>query len=342
MLAALKASTRTTDGKNEFQCEQMTESGFPCPLVYEDPVKFKKHLLNEHFPGLYYCKICDKHLNNRVQKYHHLTRHHPDSKVKQFPGKDMRKFQCDICDFKAMNNHILSRHRDKVHINPPSAEEVKLDEKATCDICLREYKTLRNMLDHKKKIHEGGGIPCEICGKIFRTMRAVALHAEIHAGIMYPCDKCGKDFSSKQALTSHTNNYHGKVQEYVCIYCGKLSNTYVTHKRHQETHTRERKFVCDICPAAYNRKHKLDMHKKTHSDAKDFECDVCQARFKVHYILQRHKAIHQERRHKCNVCKFASHQSFDLTRHYRTVHSIDRPKETYLTYKQEENDSQAT
>ena len=33
------------------------------------------------------------------------------------------------------------------------------------------------------KIHEGiGGIPCEICGKIFRTMRAVERHAEIHAG----------------------------------------------------------------------------------------------------------------------------------------------------------------
>ena len=63
---------------------------------------------------------------------------------------------------------------------------------------------------------------------------------------MYPCDKCGKDFSSKQALTSHTNNYHGKVQEYVCIYCGKLSNTYVTHKRHQETHTRDNNFYISL------------------------------------------------------------------------------------------------
>ena len=28
------------------------------------------------------------------------------------------------------------------------------------------------------------------------------------------------------------------MQEYICQYCGKLSRTYVTHKRHQETHTR--------------------------------------------------------------------------------------------------------
>ena len=123
------------------------------------------------------------------------------------------------------------------------------------------------------------------------------------------------------------------IQEYVCQYCGKISNIYVTHKRHQETHTGEKPFKCDICQTAYDRKHKLDMHKKTHSDNKEFECDICQAKFKVYYVLKRHKVIHKERRHKCHMCKFAAHQSFDLTRHYRSVHAIERPKETYVSYK---------
>ena len=144
--------------------------------------------------------------------------------------------------------------------------------------CSKEFKSLRNLREHKKT-HEPDRKKCFIC--------------EV-AG-------CGKSFLTMSGLRKHRLRHERANQQYVCEYCSdrkvfKTKEGYLLHYKNK--HTQERSFPCKMgCNRTFARREDLRLHIiRCHTHEKPYVCskESCGKAFASSSELKRHLRLHPQ------------------------------------------------
>ena len=201
-----------------------------------------------------------------------------------------------------------------------------------CEVCQKEFKCEKYLINHMKLIHEKiekQKNECDICGKMFFDLKMHQKNA--HQNEKFVCEICQKAYISEVYL-----NRHMKVHQYVsttnssleCDTRGKLFSSIQTFRTHKlYVHVKERKFHCSECNNIFGRNSTLMMHiRNVHGDGtRNYKCDKCEKAYKMKGDLDVHiNSVHKKIRVKCNICckEYTNRKSMKFHRKY--VHDMKR------------------
>ena len=149
--------------------------------------------------------------------------------------------------------------------------------------CGKTYSTSSNLARHKqthRSLNDKKAKKCTICGKIYVSMPAYAMHLRTH-NQNCKCAICGKTFSRPWLLQGHLRTHTGTKDFhpfFLCIFFNWFSSL-----------SGERPYKCNLCPKAFADKSNLRAHTQTHSNAKPFECRHCGKTFALKSYLYKHE-----------------------------------------------------
>ncbi|XP_075989289.1 uncharacterized protein LOC142985169 isoform X7 [Anticarsia gemmatalis] len=189
--------------------------------------------------------------------------------LQQHMNMHCRNFICDVCDAGFINRHILSSHT-----------EGHKKGIFKCDICSKVFDTLRKKKSHEKSVHVHANLlsKCGYCHIKFTNYKKKDEHlAKMHGVVrkMIKCHACDKTFDNKSSLTIHTKRDHLMERRFTCTLCEMKFFGSNELKLHMVKHTGVREFKCDICLKSYGRKKTLTEHMRIHNDDRRFKCEHC-------------------------------------------------------------------
>ena len=133
---------------------------------------------------------------------------------------DGRKAKCEECEAEVLDlrkhaqAHVKSQecpdcHRDVKWMNIHRNQYHKEGTLYQCEICPYTVHGFRAKLEkHRKKHIEKKSIPCNVCGRLFRTDFHVRNHMMTHTqNKMHKCDKCNSAFSHANNLRHHAKTH---------------------------------------------------------------------------------------------------------------------------------------
>ncbi|CAL4074501.1 unnamed protein product, partial [Meganyctiphanes norvegica] len=182
-----------------FNCEE-------CGKSFQRRTSLQKHSVNWHESnnavGPFKCELCPKKFIRRIYLTNHKIRMH---------GLD-KKFLCQVCGNKFMNQNSLNAHME-VH------NDVK---KFQCSFCSKKFKR-KEKLKYHERIHTGERpFLCQECGRGFVSKSKLDEHMSRHRGDRrYRCPHCTKTYAGAWDLKQHIRKIHDKL-------CDKVSATVVT------------------------------------------------------------------------------------------------------------------
>ncbi|KAH9512472.1 hypothetical protein Btru_038513 [Bulinus truncatus] len=188
----------------------------------------------------YFCKHCDKKLNNKYRMLNHIKLHLADRphecptcnkcfscQYLLFKHKKMhaKSFACKICGATFTRKFFLILHRKKAHSTKLdlSVPEVQSYEDASivgedrddrqvfpCSICGAPFSRLVIKMNHEKKCYEeskvmvrlpeGKGYKCKICGKVASLKHNLMVHIRKHTDVL-KVENTGKVIIIDEAFT---------------------------------------------------------------------------------------------------------------------------------------------
>lgn len=146
----------------------------------------------------------------------------------------------------------------------------------------------------EKKLRIKREFICLICGKQFKSSKALKDHSPVHTGEKnYHCDICNKSYTTSANLKIHKRTHTG-ARNFVCTVCNKAFHKKDSLKVHFRKHSGERPFQCDLCPMKFDRNYILKNHRYTHFSEKTFICPICGKTFTTHGGLNNHEKGHKK------------------------------------------------
>ena len=127
----------------------------------------KRHNLHSHSTKCFKCEICPRSYTLMANLKKHVKTHDESSNV----------VQCNICDRELATNY-LKQHMETVHCKKDNTV-------FECDICLRQYHSLKSYRIHVK---------------------------EVHQLMTHQCFMCSQNYSRKRDLDKHIKNVHHKIE----------------------------------------------------------------------------------------------------------------------------------
>ena len=130
----------------------------------------------------YYCDVCGKKLNSRSNlDLHKKNVHNPTPaacpvcgivfpnkpKMKRHYHKEHDPKQCELCDYKAVNNATLKDHMAK-HSDP----------QFQCSYCEKKLKSKKSLEAHERDHTGERPFKCEVCGKGFKSSTVLIVHKQ--------------------------------------------------------------------------------------------------------------------------------------------------------------------
>ena len=213
--------------------QENKEKSFHCGECGTDFIginRFKKHSLCHEV-----CHLCSKvlygkkHLKKHLEK--HLEKHNE-------PKRPKVSELCSICGkrFKSMSYHRKKEHGlengmncrfcnlafDTGYLRQTHEFKVHNSKAEICTLCGKKIK--KSYLDKHMSSHTEANRPCELCGKVFKTL----FHLERHHKVVHISDEekplkcsspgCMRAFVNSQSLESHLNSHLG-LKPYPCSVC---------------------------------------------------------------------------------------------------------------------------
>ncbi|MED6243986.1 hypothetical protein ATANTOWER_022768 [Ataeniobius toweri] len=236
-----------------------------CPATFRWPNKLAAHRFTQHpgAPAPFPCPHCEAGFLTRSRRESHCVEQHPTPVQAAEEVKEVHN-----------PSEPSTSTTTEIELADFSLGKGALD----CNICGRKLNSPSNLRLHRlSHFALGRGRPqrtpgkrpkahqCPICGKLFVSSSAVALHQRVHTGERpFPCQVCGKRFRQSTHLREHLRTHSGE-RPFRCEICGKgfIQSMHLTE--HRRTHTGERPHVCQLCSKAFKTFSNLRNHKKTHA-----------------------------------------------------------------------------
>lgn len=190
---------------------------------------------------------------------------------------DRPKLTCTTCQQQFVNKTTMEKHLR-------SHEFGFLQSAYECDICDRQIKSKKDLLDHMRKKHAERKYACKLCNKKFKNPAYVVVHMRVHVvdptksqlfDEPQPCHICGKEFVSKvnyaRHIKSHAFGFLPPV--YDCDICGDKINNKKDLSDHMRLHAQP-KYECKLCGKKFKRKSYMEIHYRIHNNVHPFICAV--------------------------------------------------------------------
>ena len=253
----------------------------------------------------------------------------------------VKKFKCDICDFKTYVKSNLTGHINGVHLKVRPLKCDKCDfstawpnqlclhkkehgiptqkkiGKFKCDKCDHVSPSQKALKDHMTR-PDRPHVKCDICSLM--TTRPLKHMKEFHKSPkrksndeMYNCEKCDYTTTSK-----YSYNMHGRTPHYKCEVCSFTATQYKLSLHKKKLGHGLKEYNCDKCRFKTNEKRLVDRHKKLVHRKDKYKCDKCD------YATSSHGNFHLHKRKphiKCKVCSFVATNDTMFKRHMTSWHS---------------------
>ena len=290
--------------------------------------RFLKHKLPVHMnhhvdPVVFSCDSCPFTAKTRRDLKTHIARVHLKVRTKQ----------CNYCYGCFFNQKELKVHMKSCKYVPeeekpkiqsfklPSSKPPQLYKCQFCDATFANIYTRRSHEEVHRNSERNISFPCQVCEKVYPTLKHLNRHRIFHGLRKYKCDLCQKGFSHKKQLHSHLFiHLHLGV---VCKICNKVFKSKFHLKNHQKKRPiKPKKYQCDICGVMLASKKSAVEHRLIHKDEKPHTCTKCGARFRSYSSIMRHDSdVHQGKKaYQCKLCDKSFSQGCSLKRHINDVH----------------------
>nr|CAB3267984.1 zinc finger protein 271 [Phallusia mammillata] len=223
-------------------------------------------------------------------------------------------YRCDICDMLFPRSFSLSRHYERLHINPRFIRNKgKKDQEIISKLTQpngQESSKDNKKGDSEKGIEENATTASdrstsdsEIPAEIVNSAESDETGDKDASFYLFACKLCSRQkifFTRKEELRRHHQAKHGNLVR-------KMLNV----------------FKCDSCERSYPTRHELRRHQRSHSGERPYACRFCAKRFPTSTNARRHERTHTgDRPHLCKVCKKGFIQKTDMVKHLRSVHKM--------------------
>ncbi|XP_055602436.1 zinc finger protein 28-like [Uranotaenia lowii] len=151
--------------------------------------------------------------------------------------------------------------------------------------------------------------PCEVCGKVYKTNKLLALHMNCHTKEnVYSCRFCDRKFYLRRSFKAHEEVHKNEMNNVVirCAECKIVVKSKEALKRHVKVkHQGIRKYACPKCSYRASFRFRLMEHYRcVHTQCRPFKCPICSGTYNAITIYMTHL-----KRHKCTTEKQRLHQT---------------------------------
>ena len=158
---------------------------------------------------------------------------------------------------------VISDEKIKlVKVTQQAREDVTVDSKYECDLCLKTFSNSSNFNSHKKSVHEGIRYACNQCDYQATHNSHLTLHIQSkHEGVKYACDQCDYETADKSNLTKHIQSKHEGIK-YACDQCDYQTKRQDNLTVHIQSKHEGIKYACNQCDYQGNYQANLIAHIK--------------------------------------------------------------------------------
>lgn len=227
---------------------RVTDGGkIGCPVCDKEHLTVAGSILHfrDHLSSSkpFRCTKCDQSFFRQSTLVHHMEKHSTDRCICTQCGKSLQ-------DKQSLWGH-MRRHRID-----------RADVLEKCEPCGKFYHNLKR---HNQEWHnENATKQCQVCGKIFRSVRGLELHLKIHNDEKpFECPYCGKRFLMNGFLKCHLRRHpESGVAPYTCAECGKCFIRKNVFEGHMNLHSGRKPFECNECSMTFSSRKSLSQHKR--------------------------------------------------------------------------------
>ncbi len=255
-----------------------------------------------------------------------------------------RGYKCDECKIKFCDEIKLKTHQ---LFSCSNITKDKLEEYGRIQLT-EDGMTIDDF------INAGGNFSCKTCEKVFELEEQLEKHSKLHGD--FKCNFCDviKTHATELAIHETVHNVgktnNGNKASFQCPRCKfKTQRRAIYIKHHVETHLNmemesERK-QCPICktpestwkgswtsPRSWMIFHYFEYHDKNNLDYETMpKCNQCPAYFRTDFQLEKHsREIHKVDKYQCGTCEKIFPDWAKLRHHRKKTHKVNESEFEFL------------
>ncbi|XP_026461201.1 zinc finger protein 724-like [Ctenocephalides felis] len=239
-------------------------------------------------------------------------------KIKEEPIDYVEEMEVTLEDFKEIKSEP-NLEDDEICLNRFLKSEVTVEEEIKPQLDNQEeQKSINKSAQLDTKYHS-----CKICFKAFKLRSNLDKHMFDDIGNeSFKCNYCDMLFMSAIDLMTHLKD-HPDDSPLKCEVCSVGFSDIDMLTQHMQSHTKEPPYKCEFCDKGFTNLTKFEDHLIMHSGERRYKCDLCNKLFKHAGSFRRHCLAHTDLPHKCEICKQAFTERYELVNHLKQQHNDD-------------------